>query len=244
MPRYFLELSYKGTAYKGFQFQPNVPTIQGEVENAFLTILKQQIKFTTSSRTDAGVHARQNFFHFDMETHLSSGILYNLNALLPPDISLKNLFEVSSEQHSRFHATSRVYRYYIYRNKNPFLVDRAWYYPFNLDKDKLQQAADLLLRHTDFTSFSKRNTQTHSFICDIQNSCWYTEGDCLIYQVEANRFLRGMVRALVGTMLKVGRSLISLTDFEEIIKRKDCSFADFSTPSQGLFLEAVRFPFL
>ncbi|MGF7231584.1 tRNA pseudouridine(38-40) synthase TruA, partial [Arachidicoccus sp.] len=217
MPRYFLELSYKGTAYKGFQMQPNVPTVQGAIEKAFFTLLKQPIALTTSSRTDAGVHARQNYFHFDIASTLSANLLYNLNALLPDDISLKNLFEVTAEQHSRFHATSRVYRYYIYRYKDPFLMDRAWYYPFALDKDKLQQAADILMRYNDFTSFSKRNTQVHSFLCDLKTSVWYTEGDCLVYQVEGNRFLRGMVRALVASMLIVGRSRISRAVFDRWI---------------------------
>ncbi|ANI90479.1 tRNA pseudouridine(38,39,40) synthase TruA [Arachidicoccus ginsenosidimutans] len=243
MPRYFLELQYKGTAYKGFQSQPNMATIQGEVEKALQTFLQKSVSLTTSSRTDAGVHALQNFFHFDTDIVLSPKILYNLNAILPNDIVLKNLCEVGEDRHSRFDAASRVYQYYLYFEKNPFLADRAYFYPFKLDKDKLQQTADILKSYKDFTTFSKRNTQVHTFICDIKNSLWFEKDECLVYRVEANRFLRGMVRALVGTMLKVGRGSISLDEFKNIIESKNCTNADFSTPAHGLFLMEVKYPF-
>ena len=244
MPRYFLELRYKGTAYKGFQAQPSASTIQGEVEKAFRIISKHDIQLVTSSRTDAGVHARQNYFHFDIDVPLSADILYNLNAILPKDIVLMDLIEVDENAHSRFHATSRVYQYYLYNKKNPFLTDTAYYYPFRLDTEQLQLAASVLKEYHDFTSFSKKNTDVHTFLCEIKESYWFEEGECLVYRVEANRFLRGMVRALVGTMLKVGRGSLTIEAFREIIENKDCTKADFSTPAHGLFLQHVRYPFL
>lgn len=243
MPRYFLELRYKGTAYKGFQAQPSAVTVQGEVQKAFRVILKRDIQLTTSSRTDAGVHAKQNYFHFDIEAPLSADILYNLNAILPKDIALMNITEVAGDAHSRFHAASRGYQYYLYNKKNPFLTDTAYYYPFRLDKEQLQLAAAILKEYRDFTSFSKKNTDVHTFLCEIKESYWFEEGACLVYRVEANRFLRGMVRALVGTMLKVGRGALTLEAFREVIENKDCTKADFSTPAHGLFLMNVRYPF-
>lgn len=243
MPRYFLELRYKGTAYKGFQAQPSAATVQGEVQKAFRIILRRDVQFVTSSRTDAGVHARQNYFHFDIDIPLSADILYNLNAILPKDIMLMDLVEVGDDAHSRFHATSRVYQYYLYNKKNPFLTDTAYYYPFMLEKELLQPAASVLKEYHDFTSFSKKNTDVHTFLCEIKESRWFEEGECLVYRVEANRFLRGMVRALVGTMLKVGRGALTIEAFREIIENKDCTKADFSTPAHGLFLMNVRYPF-
>ncbi len=242
MPRYFLELSYKGTAYKGFQAQPNIITVQGEVEKVFRTLLGYEVKLITSSRTDAGVHAKQNFFHFDNDAILSSKILYNLNAMLPKDIALINLYETDEQYHSRFHATSRAYQYYLYSNKNPFFTDTAYYYPFKLDRERLQAAADVLKEYRYFASFSKRNTQVHTFLCEIKESFWFDEGECLVYRVKGNRFLRGMVRALVGTMLKVGRGAISIEQFRGVIESKDCTNADFSTPGHGLFLMEVNYP--
>lgn len=244
MPRYFLELRYKGTAYRGFQAQPFAATVQGEVQNAFCIILKRDIQLSTSSRTDAGVHAKRNYFHFDIDIPLSKEMLYNLNAVLPKDIVLMDLIEVDKEAHSRFHAASRVYQYYLYNKKNPFLTDTAYYYPFKLNKELLQLAASKLMEYRDFTSFSKKNTDAHTFLCEIKESRWFEEGECLVYRVEANRFLRGMVRALVGTMLKVGRGSLSVEEFQDVIENKDCTMADFSTPAHGLFLMNVRYPFL
>jgi len=243
MPRYFLEVRYKGTIYKGFQIQRKEATIQGEITKALETVLRFPVKLTTSSRTDAGVHALQNFFHFDIDLVLSSKILYNLNAILPKDIALLNLYEVDAARHSRFSAESRVYQYYLYDKKNPFLTEQAWYYPFFLDKEKLQQAADIIKHTNDFTSFSKRKTDARTTLCTIKESVWMEQNDCLVYHVEANRFLRGMVRALVGTMLKVGRGFISLNEFINIINHKNNKDADFSTPAHGLFLMQVKYPF-
>ena len=242
MPRYFLELAYKGTAYHGFQVQDTGHTIQAEVEKAMQVLFREQFTLTGSSRTDSGVHALQNFFHFDTELVLPTERLYNLNAILPKDIAVKGLYPVPDTAHCRFDAVSRSYKYFIYKEKNPFLADRAWHYPFPLNLAKLQEGATILKDYTDFTSFSKRNTQVHTFICNLQESYWTDEGDQLVYHVSSNRFLRGMVRGLVGTMLKMGREQIDTVAFRAIIEAKDCTRADFSTPPQGLFLCKVTFP--
>lgn len=243
MPRYFLELAYKGTAYHGFQIQDNAPTIQLAIEKALFTLFKVNIDLTGSSRTDAGVHALQNYFHFDADLSITNKHVYNLNAILPDDIAVKSINMMSDTAHCRFDAVARTYHYYIYQQKNPFLKDRGWFYPYELDLSLLQQAAAILKNHTDFTSFAKRNTQVFTHNCSILISEWSIAADQqYIYQVQANRFLRGMVRGLVGTMLKVGRGQLSLDDFEKIILAKDCTKADFSTPPQGLFLAKVIYP--
>ena len=240
--RYFLEVSYRGSHYSGFQSQKNANTIQTEVEKAFKVLLKEEIQLTGSSRTDAGVHALQNYFHFDTKSELSSQLLYNLNAILPGDIAARKLLNVKDEAHCRFDATAREYKYYIYQKKNPFLEDNAYYYPYTMDLELMQKAATIIKEYSDFTSFSKRNTQVKSFTCDVQESHWTIEGECFVYHVKANRFLRGMVRALVATMLKVGRNKTNLDNFRTIIESQDCTLADFSAPPNGLFLVRVTFP--
>ena len=241
MPRYFIELAYQGAAYSGFQVQKNANSVQAEIEKALQVFYRQQFELTGSSRTDAGVHALQNFFHFDSPIPLADAS-YQLNAILPGDIVIKNIREVKADAHCRFDALSREYRYYIYHQKNPFIADTAYYYPYALNFDLLQEAAAAILQHNDFTAFSKRNTQVKSFLCDIYSSEWLQEEDQLVYQVKANRFLRGMVKGLVGTMLQAGRGKISVAGFKKIIESKDPSKVDFSVPSQGLFLCKVQYP--
>jgi tRNA pseudouridine38-40 synthase len=242
MSRYFLEVSYKGTAYSGFQSQHNANTVQAEVEKAFEILQRGKIVLTGSSRTDAGVHALQNFFHFDYNGQIHPQFRYKMNAILPPDIVVRQLKQVSDDAHCRFDALSRQYRYYLYRNKDPFLQDRAYYFPYRLDIEIMNQASDIIKEYNDFTSFSKRKTQVKSFTCKILESEWYWEGTCLVYKVKADRFLRGMVRGLVATMLKAGRKKITLADFRAIIEAKDCTQASFSVPPHGLFLVEVRYP--
>lgn len=251
MSRYFLEVSYKGTAYSGFQSQQNTgKTIQAEIERAFLVLQKEQVVFTGSSRTDAGVHAIQNYFHFDTDSppHSWRGagggdkFLYKINAILPADIVVRRLIPVADGAHARFDAISREYRYYIYRRKDPFLADRAYYFPYKLDIERMQEAAAIMKGYRDFTSFSKRNTQVKTFECRILESEWLWEGDCLVYRVRANRFLRGMVRALTATMLKTGRGKIGLEELRGIIEAKDCTQASFAVPAHGLFLVGVEYP--
>jgi tRNA pseudouridine38-40 synthase len=245
MKRYFLELAYKGTRYSGFQVQQNAVTVQSELEKALETYFRTKVSLTGSSRTDAGVHALQNYFHLDFEQEIPAASIYNINAILPPDIVLRSvraLNEGNEQAHARFTALSREYRYYIYQAKDPFMDDRAFFYPYKLDFSLLEEAADVVMRYRDFTSFSKRKTQVKTFECTIMISEWEREENCMIYHVKANRFLRGMVRGLVGTMLQVGRGKISLKEFDEIIERRDCTLADFSVPAHGLFLTAVEYP--
>lgn len=242
MLRYFLEVSYKGTNYSGFQSQKNANSIQEEVEKAFQILHKDKAVLTGSSRTDAGVHALQNFFHFDFEKSLHPQLVYKINAILPEDIVVKSVRQVQPDAHCRFDAVSREYKYFVYRQKDPFLRDRAYYYPYKINIEKLQQAAAILTEYQDFTSFSKRNTQVKTFVCQIQRSEWIQENQCLVYNVKANRFLRGMVRALVATMLKVGRGTIDLERFRRIVEAKDCTQASFAVPATGLFLVAVNYP--
>lgn len=240
MPRYFIEVSYKGTNYSGFQKQQNANSVQAELEKALEVFYRQKFELTCSSRTDAGVHALQNFFHFDSESVIEDGS-YNLNAILPDDIVAKRIFKVDDDSHSRFDAISREYHYFLYQQKNPFLQDRACYIPYPVDINVLQRAATEIMQYTDFTSFSKRNTQVKTFECNVYMSEWVKEADYLIYKVKANRFLRGMVKGLVGTMLLAGKKKIDLDEFKAIIEAKDCSKADFSMPSTGLFLYQVAF---
>jgi len=242
MQRYFLEIAYKGTAYNGFQIQKNANTIQAEVEKALQTLFKQSFELTGSSRTDAGVHALQNFFHFDSELQIEQKAIYNLNAILPADIVAKNIYKVTNDNHSRFDADARAYKYYIYQNKNAFVADRAYFFPFAINEDALNVTAAIILQHTDFTSFSKKHTQVNNFICSVKHSFWSKENDCLVYNVKANRFLRGMVRGLVATQLKVARDVISTNDFENILLSKDCNNAYFEAPAHGLFLVEVAYP--
>lgn len=241
MSRYFLEVAYKGTAYSGFQSQENANTIQAEVEKAFQILQKELVTLTGSSRTDSGVHALQNYFHFDYDGSLHPHFIYKMNAILPRDIVVKGVKRVNDEAHCRFDAVSREYRYYIYRAKDPFLEDRAFYFPYKLDINAMQDAAELIKRYEDFTSFSKRNTQVKTFKCRIMESEWIKEENSWVYRVKGDRFLRGMVRALTATMLLVGRGKLELGGFRKIIEARDCSKASFAVPSRGLFLVKVEY---
>lgn len=240
--RYFLEVAYKGTDFAGFQVQQNASTIQGEVEKALQTVLKTKVELTGSSRTDAGVHALQNYFHFNVDFEIPQEIIYNLNAILPFAIVVKSIQVVALVAHSRFHALGREYKYFITKTKNPFATDTAWFYPYTINIELLNQAAALLFQHTNYSAFAKRNTQAKSNQCTIAKSLWYYQNDLLVYNVAANRFLRGMVRGLVGTMLLVGRNKLTLENFTQIIEAKDCTKANFATPAHGLFLVKVEYP--
>jgi len=246
MPRYFIEVSYRGTTFSGFQSQQNANTVQAEIEKAYQVIQKEPVIMTGSSRTDTGVHALQNFLHFDTLVPIEGGIgtaalAYKLNAILPDDIVIQSIRLVPDLAHSRFDAIARHYNYHIYQHKNPFLKDTAFFFPYKLDLEKMEQAATILKEYTDFTSFSKRNTQVKTFQCQIIESNWFTKDNCLIYNVKANRFLRGMVRALTATMLKVGRGKVSIDEFRDIIEAKDCTKASFAVPPHGLFLMHVLY---
>ncbi|RAJ04321.1 tRNA pseudouridine38-40 synthase [Chitinophaga skermanii] len=242
MARYFIDVAYMGAKYNGFQVQDTGLSIQGEIDKALSTLARTTIQTTGSSRTDAGVHAKQNFLHFDFEGELNPQLTYKMNALLPRDIVVNNFFKVDDEAHSRFAATSRAYEYTLFTYKDPFFQDRGYYFPYKVDIDLLQAAATILMQHTNFETFSKRNTQVHTFNCTILHSYWEQNDQHLKYYVKGNRFLRGMVRGLVGTMLRVGRGRLTLEQFEEVILSRDCSNADFAVPPQGLCLMEVAYP--
>ena len=238
MPRYFLELAYKGTNYSGFQKQKNANTIQAEVEKAFQILHSQPVELVGSSRTDAGVHALQNYFHFDYH-ELHPQFLYKMNAILPDDIVLKKVQVVHSNAHARFDALSRRYEYRIFQTKNPFIQGQALYYPFKIDIDLMQQAAKIIKDEKYFFAFCKTNTQVKNFECSIYYSEWEIKKGIILYTIEANRFLRGMVRLLTASMLQVGRKKITIDEFVCLFKSNDkCGF---SIPSVGLYLTRVNF---
>lgn len=241
MPRYFLEVSYKGDKYSGFQIQKNATTIQSEIEKAFNVLFRKQVSLTGSSRTDAGVHALQNFFHFDWEEEFQQKSIYNINSILPLDIVVKSVRHVKANAHSRFSAVSREYNYFISFNKNPFMNDRAWLFPYQINEELLHKAAASIKGNENFMSFSKQHTQVKTFQCQIEKSIWTRQEDSIIYTVKANRFLRGMVRALVSTMLQVARENISIKEFRTLLVGKIEASADFSAPAKGLFLTSVLF---
>ena len=242
LQRYFMEVKYKGTQYSGFQAQDNANTIQAEMEKAFFVLQRKEIVLTGSSRTDTNVHAIQNFFHFDFEEHLHPQFIYKMNAILPRDIVIKNVYATNKEAHCRFDAISRTYQYYIYHKKDPFLEERAYYFPYTIDLELMKHTAAVIKEYHDFSSFSKRNTQVKTYLCNITESEWKKENDLLVYRVSSNRFLRGMVRGLTGTMLQLGRGKLTMDDFRKIIEAKDCSKADFAVPGHGLFLQSVNYP--
>lgn len=242
MNRYFIEVGYKGAQYSGFQVQENAHTVQAEIDHALSTLFREKMESTGSSRTDAGVNAQQNFLHFDTELPLHPQFLYKINAILPDDIVLRAIYQVPPDANSRFAALARSYEYTLYTRKDPFLKDRGYFFPYKMDIAALQEAAEVIKGYSDFTTFSKRNTQVKTYICNITESYWTVEGERIVYNVTANRFLRGMVRGLVGTMLRVGRGKLSMEQFKEAIESLDCTNADFAVPPQGLFLMKVRYP--
>jgi len=240
MPRYFIEVAYKGTNYSGFQVQDNANTIQAEIEKAFRTLHRNKVDLTGSSRTDTGVHAFQNFFHFDYDESINPQFIYKTNALLPPDIVVKNIFQMPLSAHSRFDAESRKYNYQIHRFKDPFLQSTSLYFPYALDIELMRQAAESLKQQTNFFAFSKANTQVKNFNCRIIESQWIEGENALTYNIEANRFLRGMVRAITATLLKIGRHKLLMHDFEKLFTKE--KKAGYSVPAHGLFLTKVNYP--
>ena len=242
MPNYFLRVRYNGKHFAGFQIQENAKTIQGEIEKAMLVYFKQLIILTGSSRTDAGVHARCNYFHFQTELSEVEAAVYHLNAMLPSDISIEGIFKVPDDAHCRFSAIARGYSYHIYNRKNPFLDGLSWYYPYPLDVEMMNEAAEVFRGSHDFTSFSKKHTQVFTNQCTIDDARWAQEGEELVFRVRGNRFLRGMVRALVGTMVRAGRGKLPVSEIKNIMDARNNNMADFSAPAHGLFLEEVIYP--
>lgn len=241
--RYFIELAYHGAAYKGWQVQVETATVQGTIEQALSTILRQSVGIVGSGRTDTGVHAEQQFAHFDTDTPLDCPKLtYQLNRFLPNDIAIRRIVPVEAEAHARFDATARRYEYRISRVKDPFKPVLVYQYEVPLDVAAMNQAAQVLLQHTDFQSFSLVNTQVKTFRCDVTQAEWFERGNTLIFSIKADRFLRGMVRAIVGTLLEIGRGALPVEAFEQIILAKDRRQAKRAAPPEGLFLVEVSYP--
>jgi len=243
--RYFIFLSYKGTSYHGWQLQPNGITVQQVIDEALTVILEEPVSTTGAGRTDTGVHALFFCAHFDsIRTDLDArkNFIYRLNRYLPKDISVSRIRKVSDDAHARFSAVSRTYIYNICRVKDPFTEDSAWYLHGDLDIAGMNTAASVLLNYTDFTSFSRLHSDVKTNNCRITRASWEEKGDMLVFTISADRFLRNMVRAIVGTMVDVGTGKKTIGEFEEIIRKKDRGMAGKSAPARGLFLTAVDYP--
>jgi tRNA pseudouridine38-40 synthase len=245
--RYFVELSYNGTDFHGWQTQPNGITVQECLDKALSIYFRQQVVSLGCGRTDAGVHASEFFAHIDLldvsDEHIQKAV-GGVNALLPYTIAIKSIFEVGAEAHARFDATARAYKYHLHFNKDPFKIDRSWQYKGSLDIVKMNQAAAMLLNFTDFSCFSKSNTQTFTNNCKISAAYFEQTADGLIFTIKADRFLRNMVRAVVGTMVMVGRGDIEPVDVAQIVESKNRSKAGQSVPACGLYLVSVEYPYV
>jgi tRNA pseudouridine38-40 synthase len=241
--RYLLEFSYKGTNYCGWQIQQNANSVQAEIEKGLSLLLRTPQGVTGSSRTDTGVHAVQQFAHFDTEIIIedTSEMIYKLNKILPNDIAVLSLQKVEDTFHSRFDATSRKYEYRITRQKSPFLFETAYYFIKDLDIDLMNNAAEILFKYIDYESFSRIKTEVKTFECTIIEARWENIDNDLIFHIKANRFLRGMVRTIVGTMIEIGLGRISVADFEQIIISKNRKNAGRAVPAEGLFLVEVNY---
>jgi len=243
MKRYFLELAYHGGNYHGWQRQPGAISIQETIEERMRLLLREPVELTVAGRTDAGVHALRTFAHFDTESPLDTAWLQKrLNAFLPKDIAVKNVYPVRSGAHARYDAVSRTYRYVIVPRKDPFMWDRAWLHYEPLNVECMQRAADILLQYDDFESFSKVKTDVKTFICHIKEARWTRTEDRLEFVITANRFLRNMVRAIVGTLVEIGQGKYPPEKMHDIIRAKDRRAAGPSAPAQGLYLENVVYP--
>jgi len=243
MNRYFLELAYYGRNYHGWQRQPKAVSIQETIEERMGLLLGLPVELTVAGRTDAGVHAKQTFAHFDVPAPLDiEWFQRRLNAFLPKDIAVNAIHPVLPTAHARYDARSRTYRYIIVTRKDPFMWDRAWYVREKLDVEKMQQAADILLEYEDFESFSKVKTDVKTFLCDIKEARWEVKDHRLEFVITANRFLRNMVRAIVGTLVDIGTGKYPPEKMHEIIQAKDRRVAGPSAPGKGLYLEKVVYP--
>jgi tRNA pseudouridine38-40 synthase len=242
--RHFIQLSYFGKNYHGWQRQPDVISIQEVLEESLSKLLNKNIAIVGAGRTDSGVHAKEIFAHFDFDTEIDTeNLSKRLNAFLPDDIAILKIFRVKKEAHARFDAISRSYEYHIWQGKNPFLMDNTWQIRTKvLDIDKMNEAASLLLNYTNFKCFSKSKTDVFTYDCNITEAKWVKNDNLLTFHITANRFLRNMVRAIVGTLYEIGIGKINLTDFINIIESQDRSQAGISVPAQGLFLTKVTYP--
>lgn len=241
--RFFIELAYNGKAYHGWQNQPNAISVQQVLEHALSKLLQENISIMGAGRTDAGVHASQMFAHFDCEKVFDiSSLLFKLNSFLPNDIAVYDIFQVNDSAHARFHAISRTYQYKIATKKNPFLYDFSYHIFFPLDMEKMNSACQILLQYNNFQCFSKSNTDVKTYHCTIKEAVWEMIDGELVFTITADRFLRNMVRAIVGTMITIGLGKIEVEALHQIIQSQNRSEAGFSVPANGLFLTKIVYP--
>ncbi|WP_316808307.1 tRNA pseudouridine(38-40) synthase TruA [Pedobacter agri] len=245
--RYFIQIAYDGSLYHGWQIQPNAITVQELLDQAMSTFYRQPIETLGCGRTDSGVHATEFYAHFDVENLEESKVLQavaGINAMLPYQIAAKRIIPVHEEAHARFDATARAYKYYLHFEKDPFKLNRSWLVKDKLDVNLMNQAAALLLDYTDFSCFSKSNTQTFTNNCKIVKAVFEEKDGGLVFTIEADRFLRNMVRAIMGTLVRVGKYEINLEEFKAVIESKNRSKAGQSVPACGLYLVKVEYPYI
>jgi tRNA pseudouridine38-40 synthase len=246
--RYFICLSYNGTRYHGWQVQENAPTIQAEINRVLRVLLGDPIVTVGAGRTDAGVHARRYVAHFDSEqlAHRTGkmNVVYKLNCMLPTDICIHSIVPVHDTAHARFDAVERTYKYYMHTSPDPFLTEFSAYIPYVLNVEAMNEACEKLFNYKDFTSFAKLHSDNKTNLCTLTKAVWEAAADRLVFTISADRFLRNMVRAIVGTMLEVGRGKISVDDFVRIIEQKERGAAGISAPAKGLFLEQVKYNYI
>lgn len=244
--RFFIQLSYNGTNYHGWQIQPNATSVQETLTKALNVVLNEKnIVIMGAGRTDTGVHASKMFAHFDYEKEIDSKtVVHKLNSYLPKDIAVSEIISVDENAHARFDAKQRTYEYKINLTKNVFLDELSWYYNKELDVEAMNDAASLLMEFIDFQCFSKVHTDVNTFNCAITQAFWKKENDQLIFTISADRFLRNMVRSIVGTLVNVGLGKISKADFQKIIESKDRKKAGFSVPACGLYLTEIKYDYI
>ena len=243
--RYFIKLAYNGTQYHGWQYQPNATSVQETMNKAFSVLLNTTVNLMGAGRTDTGVHAKEMYAHFDFESPFDiPSFIHKLNSYLPKDIVIYDIIPVHDQAHSRFDATKRTYEYHINTFKDAFVQEYSWYFHQSLDISLMNEAAQILFKHTDFQCFSKVNTDVNTFDCTIFEAYWKRENGNLIFTISANRFLRNMVRAIVGTLVNIGLHKITLEDFSAIIESKNRDKAGFSVPAHGLYLTKIEYDYL
>ncbi len=242
--RYFIELSFKGTNYFGWQIQPDAPTVQEKLNSSLSLLLREKIEIVGAGRTDSGVHAELMVAHFDSDCVDSlNNLKHRLNSLLPDDIVVSRMYDVHKDAHARFDAESRSYIYKIFLGRDPFELDTTWQiHNRDFDIDLMNEACKVLLKHTDFKAFSKSKTDVKTYECVIFDAEWVVSKNQLKFNISANRFLRNMVRAIVGTMLEVGQGDLSIVDFENVILSRNRSNAGKSVPARGLYLSNIKYP--
>jgi tRNA pseudouridine38-40 synthase len=241
--RYFIELSYNGKNYHGWQNQPNAISVQEVVEKAMTTLLKEKIAIVGAGRTDTGVHAKQMFAHFDISKEIDfDSLKYNLNSFLSKEIAIHNIFKVNNDAHARFDAISRTYIYRMSLTKNVFAFNDTYYFKQKMNVNKMNEATKILFEYKDFKCFSRSNTDVKTYNCDIMSAAWIVVNDELVFTIKADRFLRNMVRAIVGTMIEIGIGKMKVEKLHDVIKSKDRSNAGASVPGHALYLSKIEYP--